>query len=61
MTTSHFSKQAILYADRHLSTKIVLIDGKELVNLMVTYDLGVNITETYQIKDIDIDYFISDE
>lgn len=61
MTTSNFSKQAILYADRHLATKIVLIDGYELVNLMITYNLGVNITDTYQIKDIDIDYFISDE
>lgn len=61
MTTSQFSKQAVLYADRHLATKIVLIDGKELVNLMITYDLGVNIADTYQIKDIDIDYFISDE
>lgn len=60
MTTSNFSKQAILYADRHLATKIVLIDGYELVNLMITYNLGVNITDTYQIKDIDIDYFVND-
>lgn len=61
MTTSKFSKQAKIYADRHLSTKIVLIDGEELVDLMISYDLGVNITDTYQIKDLDIDYFVSDD
>ena len=37
--------------------KIVLIDGDQLSKLMIEYDLGVSVVETYVIKRIDYDYF----
>jgi len=35
-----------------------LIDGKRLASLMIEYNLGVGIQETYIIKRIDQDYFV---
>jgi len=36
---------------------IILIDGGRLVELMIEYGLGINVTNTYPIKEIDTDYF----
>ncbi len=57
ITTSHFSKEAIDFANKNLQSKIVLVDGEELCNLMIEYDLGVSTVEIYKIKRIDSDYF----
>lgn len=57
ITTSHFTKDAIDYANKNLQSKIVLVDGEELCNLMIEYDLGVSTVEIYKIKRIDSDYF----
>jgi restriction system protein len=59
ITTGVFSQDAIKYVD-NLDTKIVLIDGQYLTELMVEYDLGVNEYKTYKIKRIDSDYFIEE-
>lgn len=56
ITTSTFSKDATEYANR-IDTKIVLIDGRELVNLMIDYDVGVVTQITYKLKRIDHDFF----
>lgn len=40
--------------------KIVLIDGVRLTNLMIEYNLGVSVIETYEIKRIDYDFFNED-
>jgi restriction system protein len=56
LTTSNFSKDAIDYA-KNLDVVVVLIDGQKLTELMIEYDLGVPIKDTYVIKKIDIDYF----
>lgn len=40
--------------------KVVLIDGKQLAELMIKHNLGVSVKETYQIKAIDSDYFAED-
>ena len=35
----------------------MLIDGKQLADLMIDYDIGVNVVQTYKIKRLDSDYF----
>lgn len=56
ITTSDFSQDAREYASR-IDSKIVLIDGTELAQLMIDYNLGVTSQATYSIKKIDLDYF----
>ena len=57
ITTSSFSKSAEDYA-KSIETKIVLIDGEQLAQYMIDYDLGVSKISSYDIKKIDTDYFI---
>lgn len=40
-----------------MDAKIVLIDGEQLAQYMIDYNLGVSIQNTYEIKKIDLDYF----
>jgi len=56
ITTSDFSKEAVEYASR-IDSKIVLIDGEQLWNLMIDFGIGVSTTATYEVKRIDNDYF----
>lgn len=57
ITTSYFTQGARKYAERLESKKIILIDGIELSKLMIAHDVGVDIKETFVVKDIDYDYF----
>ena len=56
ITTSCFTTDAIDYATR-LDTKVVLIDGEQLANLMIDFDVGVSVAASYIVKRIDSDYF----
>jgi restriction system protein len=56
ITTSYFSNDALEYVPRN-ETKIVLIDGKMLAQLMIDYNLGVTQSKAFEIKKIDSDYF----
>ncbi|HEU4323558.1 MAG TPA: restriction endonuclease [Roseiflexaceae bacterium] len=56
ITTSTFSQDARRFVDR-IDKKIVLIDGEQLTQLMIEYNVGVAVEETYVIKKVDIDYF----
>lgn len=56
ITTSTFSKDAKHYVE-NLSKKIVLIDGEQLANYMIEYNVGVSEKKAYVVKRIDIDYF----
>ncbi|MFN6275371.1 MAG: restriction endonuclease [Microcystis sp.] len=56
ITTSYFTQEALEYAPRN-EIKIVLIDGEELSQLMIDYNLGVSTQKIYEIKRIDHDYF----
>lgn len=56
ITTSRFSEQAREYVPRN-ETKIVLINGEQLAQYMVDFNLGVSIVSNYEIKKIDSDYF----
>lgn len=56
VTTSDFDKDAIQKAhDAH--HRIILIDGKKLVGLMHQYNVGVQNKATYEVKQIDEDFF----
>lgn len=56
ITTSNFTKEAIQYTPRN-ETKIVLIDGDLLTQLMIDYNLGCTTQQTYELKKLDSDYF----
>ena len=56
ITTSTYTADAIDYASR-IDTKVILIDGKALSNLMIDFDVGVSASATYVVKRIDSDYF----
>jgi restriction system protein len=59
ITTSGFSKEAREYTPRN-ETKIVLLDGTELTQLMIDYNLGVTTHQVYEVKRLDSDYFGDD-
>lgn len=56
ITTSSYTAEAIDYASR-IDTKVVLIDGQLLADLMMDFDVGVSVSASYIIKRIDSDYF----
>jgi restriction system protein len=57
ITTSKFSSEAKDYVSKNMTQKVVLIDGYELGQLMVKYGIGVQITNKYQIVEVDEDFF----
>ncbi|MDR2244738.1 MAG: restriction endonuclease [Burkholderiales bacterium] len=59
ITTSSFTNEACEYV-LQIDTKVVLIDGKHLANLMIDFDVGVSTVSSYSIKRIDSDYFEED-
>ncbi len=56
ITTSVFSREAREYAG-NIDSKIVLIDGEQLAQLMIDHSVGVSVATIYEIKRIDSDYF----
>lgn len=56
ITTSKFTKEASSYKPAS-NIKIVLIDGDQLANFMIDYNIGVYIRQSFEIKDIDSDFF----
>ncbi|ADG06444.1 restriction endonuclease [Kyrpidia tusciae] len=56
ITTSRFSQDAKEYVTR-IEKKIVLIDGEQLANLMIDFNVGVTEVTRYVIKKVDLDYF----
>jgi restriction system protein len=56
VTTSEFDEKAIEKA-RSAHHKIICIDGKKLVALMHEFNVGIQIKMTYEIKQIDEDFF----
>ena len=56
ITTSNFTKEALEYTPRN-GTKIDLIDGEQVAQLMIDYNLGCTTQQTYELKKIDSDYF----
>ena len=60
ITTSSYTKEAIEYA-ANLESRVILIDGDKLAQLMMDYDVGVTKVITYAVKKVDTDYFSEDE
>lgn len=59
VTTSTYHSDAIKKA-KEAHHKIVLIDGNQLTDLMYQFGIGVQIKNTYEIKELDEDFFIED-
>ena len=59
ITTSNYTKEALDYVE-NIETKIILIDGQRLAELMIAYNVGANTTAIYEVKKIDSDYFIEE-
>ncbi len=59
ITTSKFSNRAQEYisAIDSRDSKVILIDGHQLAQLMIDHDVGVSVEKTYEIKRVDSDYF----
>jgi restriction system protein len=56
VTTSDFDDKAIEKA-RSAHHKIICIDGQKLVKLMLEFNVGIQVKTTYEIKQIDEDFF----
>jgi restriction system protein len=56
ITTSNYTQEAIQYVSL-IDIKVVLIDGKQLAELMIDFDVGVSLAASYSVKRIDSDYF----
>lgn len=59
ITTSRFSKEALDYVGQ-IDPKVVLLDGADLVQLMIDHGVGVSSAATYEVKKVDTDFFIED-
>lgn len=60
VTTSDFDPAAYDKVRDARNHKIILINGEKLVELMIKYNLGVQVENTYLVKEIDEDFFIED-
>ena len=59
ITTSDFTKDAIEYVSK-IDTKIILLNGNRLTELMIEHNVGVTSIAKYEVKRIDSDYFVED-
>ena len=60
VATSYFSAQAVDFA-RHLQQRVILIDGKQLADLLIEHNVGVRINRTIEFKRVDEDFFGEEE
>jgi restriction system protein len=59
ITTSTFDESAVKKA-REAHHSIILIDGAKLVDLMHSYNVGVQVKTVYEVKELDNDFFEED-
>ncbi|MGA2264468.1 MAG: restriction endonuclease [Acidobacteriota bacterium] len=59
MTTGTFSQEATDYVSR-IDPKVVLIDGRQLAQHMIDFNLGVTLTSRYEAKKIESDFFLEE-
>jgi len=59
LTTSSYTKEAREFA-ASIDSKIILIDGEALSNLMIDHGVGVTDVASYLVKRVDSDYFGQD-
>jgi restriction system protein len=56
LTTSIFTDDALEYV-KGIETKVILIDGARLAELMFDYEVGVSTESSYVVKRVDLDFF----
>jgi restriction system protein len=61
ITTSGFAGTAEEFVQRGSATKIILVDGDMLIDLMVRHGIGVRVVERHEIKELDQNYFDESE
>lgn len=59
ITTSDFTNNARESVIRS-SKRIILIDGNQLAKLMISFNVGVTTEDVYELKKLDMDYFIEE-
>lgn len=57
ITTSSFQASAREFVQRGANTKVVLLDGNALVDLMMRHHVGVRVQRTIEVLDLDQNYF----
>ena len=57
VTTSYFSKPALEYL-KTISTRIVPVDGRRLVELMIEHEVGTRTAHTFRVNKMDEDFFL---
>jgi restriction system protein len=60
ITTSAFSPQAKEYAEG-VTPRVILVNGRQLAELMLDHGVGVTVEHAYEVKRIDLDYFVRDD
>jgi restriction system protein len=60
ITTSRFSRDAGEFA-QSVTPRVILIDGKELAQLMIEHGVGVSGLRMYELKRLDLDYFVTED
>jgi restriction system protein len=60
VTTSTFSGHATDFV-RHLTQRVVLIDGRQLADLMIEHGVGVRVSRALEFKRLDEDFFAEDD
>ncbi len=61
ITTSSFAASAHEFVARGSTTKVVLVDGKMLIDLMVRHGIGVRVAHEYKLFEVDQNYFDESE
>lgn len=56
ITSGSFTDGAVRAA-KEAAVKLRLVDGDELAELMIDYNVGVSVAETYVVKKVDTDFF----
>ena len=57
ITTGRFTPDARGFIHSLKTTRVVAVDGRLLADLMIEFNLGVTLEQTYEIKRIDSDFF----
>ncbi len=57
ITTSEFTPDAMSASQMNPHNRIILIDGNQLADFAITYNVGVQVKRQFEIKDIDSDFF----
>jgi restriction system protein len=61
ITTSSFAGTAQEFVQRGSPTKVILVDGEQLIDIMLKKNIGVRVIDTHEIKELDQNYFDENE